>query len=122
MGAVGTKRPVTSQGHSKSSPLGHDGRANLFCCIEIEEGKTLIIKLNAIGRILWGKISDYIDRLVRARGISRDEAYAEIASRIPLGRIPEGSEVAGAVVFMASGLAAAVTGQTLDVNGGQVMY
>jgi 3-oxoacyl-[acyl-carrier protein] reductase len=67
-------------------------------------------------------VSDYLDRLVASRGIGRDQAYAEIASRIPLGRIPEASEVAGAVLFMASDLAAVVTGQTLDVNGGQVMY
>jgi meso-butanediol dehydrogenase / (S,S)-butanediol dehydrogenase / diacetyl reductase len=38
--------------------------------------------------------------------------------RIPLGRILEADEVAGAIVFLASPLARAVTGVTLPVDGG----
>ena len=38
--------------------------------------------------------------------------------RIPLGRILEADEIAGAIVFLASPLARAVTGVTLPVDGG----
>jgi NAD(P)-dependent dehydrogenase (short-subunit alcohol dehydrogenase family) len=38
---------------------------------------------------------------------------------LPLGHIPDPDECAGAVLFFASPLAAAVTGQHLNVNGGQ---
>jgi 3-oxoacyl-[acyl-carrier protein] reductase len=41
--------------------------------------------------------------------------------RIPAGRQGEASEVAAAVVYLASREAGYVTGQTLHVNGGLVM-
>jgi 3-oxoacyl-[acyl-carrier protein] reductase len=54
-----------------------------------------------------------------------EAAMAEDADRylkrIPLGRVAEPSEVAAAVVFLASGRAGYVTGATLDVNGGMLM-
>lgn len=43
---------------------------------------------------------------------------AAATRRIPLGRILEASEIAGAIVFLASPLAAAVTGVVLPVDGG----
>ena len=44
-----------------------------------------------------------------------------ILSRVPAGRLGEGSEIAAACVYLASEEAAYVTGQTLHVNGGMVM-
>jgi 3-oxoacyl-[acyl-carrier protein] reductase len=44
-----------------------------------------------------------------------------IADEIPLGRIGEPADVAGAALFLASSDAAFMTGQVLDVNGGQLM-
>jgi 3-oxoacyl-[acyl-carrier protein] reductase len=46
---------------------------------------------------------------------------AAIMPRIPAGRLGDGSEVASAVVYLASDEAAYVTGQTLHVNGGMAM-
>ncbi|MFD9665081.1 SDR family NAD(P)-dependent oxidoreductase [Rhodococcus sp. NPDC059968] len=43
------------------------------------------------------------------------------ASQIPLGGIPHPNDVAGTVVFLASRLSAAVTGELVDSNGGQYM-
>ncbi len=45
----------------------------------------------------------------------------ELAARIPLGRIGQDSEVAAAIVFLASDEAGYVTGHVLDVNGGMRM-
>ena len=51
-----------------------------------------------------------------------NEAQREtILTRIPLGRLGEGPEVAAACVYLASDEAAYVTGQTLHVNGGMAM-
>jgi 3-oxoacyl-[acyl-carrier protein] reductase len=50
------------------------------------------------------------------------EAHREsMAANIPLGRLGDASEIAAAVVYLASDGAAYVTGQTLHVNGGMLM-
>lgn len=69
---------------------------------------------------MWGpNVEVYCAIEAHRRGITADAVRAEIASGIPLGRVPTDAECAGAVTFMLSDLAAAVTGQALDVNGGQ---
>jgi 3-oxoacyl-[acyl-carrier protein] reductase len=45
----------------------------------------------------------------------------EIGRGIPRGRMAESEEVAGPVLFMASDLAAHITGEILNVNGGAVL-
>ena len=56
--------------------------------------------------------------LLDAMDRQRQEA---ILAGIPVGRFGEGSEVAGAVVYLASEATAYVTGATLDLNGGRLM-
>jgi NAD(P)-dependent dehydrogenase (short-subunit alcohol dehydrogenase family) len=51
-----------------------------------------------------------------------DEGLAKFVEMIPLGRMAEPGEVASTVVFLASDLAAYVTGATMNVSGGQLMY
>jgi 3-oxoacyl-[acyl-carrier protein] reductase len=46
---------------------------------------------------------------------------AQILSTIPAARLGEGKEVAAACIYLASGEAAYVSGQTLHVNGGMAM-
>jgi 3-oxoacyl-[acyl-carrier protein] reductase len=49
------------------------------------------------------------------------EAKKYFQDNIPLGRFGQGSDVAGAVVFLASDFASYITGQVLVVDGGMVM-
>ena len=49
----------------------------------------------------------------------RRSCASEIEARIPLGLIPPQDEIAHSVVFFASPWSKVVTGQTLDVNGGE---
>ncbi|QXI30545.1 SDR family oxidoreductase [Pseudomonas vanderleydeniana] len=44
-----------------------------------------------------------------------------IASRVPLGRLGQASDIASAMLFLASDLAAYITGQTLVVDGGATL-
>jgi NAD(P)-dependent dehydrogenase (short-subunit alcohol dehydrogenase family) len=72
---------------------------------------------------IWGpNLEGYFKQLAQQRGTTPEVIYAEIASRTALGRIPTSAEIAGAVVFFASDLSRAVTGQALDVNAGHYFH
>ena len=45
----------------------------------------------------------------------------DIASRVPLGRLGTAEDIAGAMLFLASDLAAYITGQTIVVDGGSTL-
>jgi 3-oxoacyl-[acyl-carrier protein] reductase len=50
-----------------------------------------------------------------------DKQREGILGNVPMGRLGQGADVAAAVVYLSSGEAAYVTGQTLHVNGGMAM-
>ncbi|HEY7138160.1 MAG TPA: SDR family oxidoreductase [Acidimicrobiia bacterium] len=56
--------------------------------------------------------------MAERRGQTVEEIFAEAASLTALGRIPSPDDVAEAVLFLASGRGAGITGVTLDVNAG----
>ncbi|HEV2146052.1 MAG TPA: SDR family NAD(P)-dependent oxidoreductase [Longimicrobiaceae bacterium] len=62
-----------------------------------------------------------VDTLVRARGITADEARQMIARPIPRGTLILPEEVANAVGWLCGPGASAVTGQAIVVAGGEVM-
>jgi len=57
-----------------------------------------------------------------ARGGQSDDQLEDFIKMIPIGRMAHPDELVGAVLFLASDLAAYVTGATLNVSGGQIMY
>jgi NAD(P)-dependent dehydrogenase (short-subunit alcohol dehydrogenase family) len=73
------------------------------------------VRVNAIAP---GRIATAINAAQRADPI----AFAAFLKRIPLGRVGEPEDVAGAAVFLASDLARYVTGATLPVDGGYLAY
>ena len=54
------------------------------------------------------------------RGVPAQEVIDELNARVPLGRIPSDGDVAGSIVYLASDLSSAMTGQALDTNGGEI--
>jgi NAD(P)-dependent dehydrogenase (short-subunit alcohol dehydrogenase family) len=80
------------------------------------------IRVNSVapGWMLGPAVQGLLESRARSDGTSFEEEYARIANEIPLGRIPTDAECAGTIVFLASDLSAAVTGQCVDANGGQV--
>jgi NAD(P)-dependent dehydrogenase (short-subunit alcohol dehydrogenase family) len=79
------------------------------------------VRVNCIapGFIGGPNVEVYLGWESEARGISRDDVRREIESNIPLGRIPPQDEIANSVVFFISPWSSVITGQTLDVNGGE---
>jgi NAD(P)-dependent dehydrogenase (short-subunit alcohol dehydrogenase family) len=72
---------------------------------------------------MWGPNVELYGRVLQHQdGRPAQEHYDEIASQIPLGVIPPDEDCANAAVFFASDLSAVVTGQALDVNGGEVFH
>jgi len=70
---------------------------------------------------MWGpQVEEYVRFLAAHRNVGEQEVVDEITQNIPLGTIPTDVEVAGSVVFLASDLSRAITGQSIDVNGGEV--
>ena len=66
---------------------------------------------------IWGdSLEWYFNFLAEKRGTTFQEVYDEVAAETCLGYLPSSEEIAGAVVFFASDLAKAVTGQSIGVN------
>ncbi|TCO52352.1 SDR family oxidoreductase [Actinocrispum wychmicini] len=79
------------------------------------------VRVNSIapGYIWADNVKFYFAYLAQQRGVTPEQVYDETAAKIDLRKLPEPDEVADTVVFLASDLARAVTGQCLDVNGGE---
>jgi NAD(P)-dependent dehydrogenase (short-subunit alcohol dehydrogenase family) len=79
------------------------------------------IRVNSVapGWIWGGTLQWYFGYLAGQRGVTRQAVYDETAATTDLRRLPEPDEIADAVVFLASPMARAITGQCLDVNCGE---
>jgi len=68
--------------------------------------------------------NENVRRLAIERGIPAEESWHQIerdeCAKIPLGRVGEGEDVAGLVVFLASERSSWVTGSCFHVNGGKL--
>jgi len=72
---------------------------------------------------MWGpSVEGYFAMQEKTTGKSVQEQYDEVASQIALGEIPPDDDCANAAVFFASDLSSVITGQSLDVNGGEVFH
>jgi len=63
--------------------------------------------------------SEYFSSL---RGMTPEAYRASIADRIPLGRVGTPNDTAAAVAFLASDEAAFITGESMNVSGGEEMH
>jgi NAD(P)-dependent dehydrogenase (short-subunit alcohol dehydrogenase family) len=81
------------------------------------------VRSNAVapGWIGGPNVDVYMQMQVDARGITLAEAREEIEVNIPLRIIPPQDDIANAVVFFISPWSRVITGQTLDVNGGEYL-
>jgi NAD(P)-dependent dehydrogenase (short-subunit alcohol dehydrogenase family) len=79
------------------------------------------IRVNSVapGHIWGDSLKWYFGYLAKKRGVDAAQIYDETAAGTDLRRLPEPDEIADTVVFLASPMARAVTGQCIDVNCGE---
>jgi NAD(P)-dependent dehydrogenase (short-subunit alcohol dehydrogenase family) len=65
-------------------------------------------------------VREGMERIAAKTGRSQDDALAAMLKDSPLGRLVKPQEVAAAVLYLCSPQAAAVTGTTLVVAGGEI--
>jgi NAD(P)-dependent dehydrogenase (short-subunit alcohol dehydrogenase family) len=80
------------------------------------------VRVNAVvpGWMAGPSVDIYIDMTSTGRGVPAQVVIDELNARVPLGRIPSDGDVAGSIVYLASDLSSAMTGQALDTNGGEI--
>jgi NAD(P)-dependent dehydrogenase (short-subunit alcohol dehydrogenase family) len=83
--------------------------------------KSLALELAPHG-ITVNVICPGITDTAQPRGHQTEEQIYAQAQRIPLGRIGQPEDLVGPAVFLASDAAAFITGQTILVNGGSIMW
>jgi NAD(P)-dependent dehydrogenase (short-subunit alcohol dehydrogenase family) len=104
-----------------SYSAGKAAMASLVRSLAVELGPHGI-RANGIhlGMVEGEKPLGWIREQARAQGKSFEQMRQEFATqRYPIQHIPTPEECAGAVLFLASDLARAITGQALMVNGGE---
>jgi NAD(P)-dependent dehydrogenase (short-subunit alcohol dehydrogenase family) len=112
------RKPVAQQGGYAVAKGGLLAAARVLAK---ELGRFSIRVNSVLPGWMWGpQVELYVKTAAQQRAVSEEQIIAEIAREIPLGALPTDAEVAGSVLFLVSDLAAAVTGQALDANGGEV--
>jgi len=83
------------------------------------------IRVNAVcpGNLLDGTLwqTSLFEQYAKTQGMTPDEVRAKYESQVPLGRGCTYEDVANAVVFLASDESSYMTGQAINVTGGQEM-
>jgi NAD(P)-dependent dehydrogenase (short-subunit alcohol dehydrogenase family) len=80
------------------------------------------IRVNAVvpGWMAGPSVDIYVDMTSTGRGVAPQDVVDELNARVPLGRIPSDEDVAGSIVYLASDLSSAMTGEALETNGGEI--
>ena len=82
------------------------------------------IRINAVcpGVVHTPRWDKQVDTYAKKRNITPEEVMPYFESKIPMGRIGTTEEVVNVTFFLASDDSAYLTGQSLNVCGGQVMF
>jgi 3-oxoacyl-[acyl-carrier protein] reductase len=101
--------------------MGNKGQANYaaskagLCGLTWSVAKELAERGITVNAIAPGFIT------TEMTGVLPEAVQQDLHRRIPMGRLGQPEDVAGAVSFLASDLAAYITGQVLRVDGGMLM-
>ncbi|MBO0905899.1 SDR family oxidoreductase [Jiella sonneratiae] len=116
LGAAASKMPYQHQVVSNVHKAGLLGLTKTLASEFAADG----IRVNCVapGRTLTPLWTKRADAMAAERGTDRETILKEFSGEIPLGRFGEPEEVAVMVTWLSSPLAAYVTGQAINVDGG----
>jgi NAD(P)-dependent dehydrogenase (short-subunit alcohol dehydrogenase family) len=82
------------------------------------------VRVNCVapGHIWSERLQEFYQLRARMLGKTYDEVYTMYTEMMALRRVPTPEEIANAIVFFASDLSSAITGQSLDVNAGHYYH
>ncbi len=103
---------------SISAALGFFGQANYAAAKAGVIGLTRVLARELARRAITVNAIAPVVALPEMGQTIPEAARARMLAEVPLGRFAEPGDIADAALFLCSGLAAYVTGQTLHVNGG----
>jgi 3-oxoacyl-[acyl-carrier protein] reductase len=81
--------------------------------------KSLAVELGSSGIRVNSVAPGWVDTDMSAEAIAKNAE--QIKSLMPLGFIPKAEDIAGPILFLASDLSRAITGEVLNVNAGSVL-
>jgi NAD(P)-dependent dehydrogenase (short-subunit alcohol dehydrogenase family) len=119
VGTMSTRRPLRGEAGYAVAKAAL-GMASQYLALELGE-KKIRVNQAIMGWLDGPGVRFYLTMTADEKGITEQEVYDDIASNIPVGRIPTDEACAGAILYLLSSLASEVTGATLDVNGGEYM-
>ena len=119
VGSVAARKPMANDTAYAASKAALQAAARNLA---LELGPHRIrVNTAMLGR-MWGpSVETQVAQVAASRGVSGEEVKREFAARMALPAIPDDADCAGAVLFLASDYARAITGATLDVNAGEFM-
>lgn len=120
---MATRKPFVKAGAGESGYAASKGALATAVKYLAEELGGYGIRVNSAHMgWMWGQpVQQYVKHAAAHQQVPEQAIIDTITTNIPLNRISSDDDCAKAALFLVSDYAAAVTGSTLDVNGGEYM-
>jgi len=120
IGSMTGKRPLPNRTPYSASKMALVGMARTLALDAGPHG----VRVNVVspGPVEGERIAWVVENLAKSKGITEEQAEAELVAASPLGRFVKPDDIASAAVYLASDEAASITGEDMNVSAGVVMY
>jgi NAD(P)-dependent dehydrogenase (short-subunit alcohol dehydrogenase family) len=121
--SIGSRGSKSGSALTSSYIASKHGLVGLTRSVAIEYGpEQITANMVCPNHVTTGLGSWQNEYMAKARGQSIEEYLAAMRGRIPLGRVGEVDDTANATAFLCSGAARYITGEAMNVSGGEEMH